>query len=107
MKSDLVLAKAAVIDSLRIGAMRGLDHNVGVFNQLKVFTAGAAFRDPIEHRPRLEQCALFVRHDALPSRIALCDLNRIASVDDEPCGGAIAGVFAADIGRHNKNISLT
>ena len=57
LKRNFVLAKTTVIDSLRIRTVRGFDHDVGIFNQLEMLAAGAAFLDFIEHRRRFEEGA--------------------------------------------------
>ena len=105
LKGDFVLTKSPVIDSLRVRAMGGFDHQVGVFHQLEMLAAGAAFFDFIEHRGWLQQVHCF-RHGALFYRIGLRDLDRIARVNYEPGGWAVAVIFVGDIGRHDENVAF-
>ena len=106
LKRNFVLAKAAVINPLRVGAVGRFDHDVDVFHQLEMFATGTAFLYFVEHRRWLEQGALFIRDDAFLHGIALGDLNWLSRVNDQSRGRSVAAVFMGDIWRYDQNIAL-
>ena len=95
-----------MIDSLRIGTVGGLDHDVGVFHKLEVLAAGAAFLHLIEHGGRFEQGALFIRHDALLDRITQRDVDRVSRVNDQTCRWAVAAVLMSDTRWHDQHVAF-